>query len=120
MTKTPQIHSEGLIMQQMVIWYNNTYCLATARPNERGIIFHIPNENQHRLIGVGLLPGVSDLIVIHPGITRPLFIEVKDHKGKQSPKQAVFEQRIKALGYTYALVRSLDEFKSLIQNINNS
>lgn len=106
--------SEGLIMQQMVMWYNNTYCLTTARPNERGIIFHIPNENQHRLIGVGLLPGVSDLIVIHPGITRPLFIEVKDHKGKQSPKQAAFEQRIKALGYTYALVRSLDEFKSII------
>lgn len=112
--------SEGLIQQQIVVWYNNTYCLATTHPNRRGVIFHIPNENQHRLIGVGLLPGVSDLIVIHPGIDRPLFIEVKDSKGKQSPKQAAFEQRIKALGYTYEVVRTLDEFKSLIEKVNNS
>ena len=109
--------SEGLIQQQMVMWYNNTYCLATANPNERGVIFHIPNENQHKLIGVGLLPGASDLIVIHPGIDRPLFIEVKDSKGKQSPKQAAFEQRIKALGYTYEVVRSLEEFKNIIAKV---
>jgi len=114
------MQSESKVQQQCVQWYNNTYCLVHHNP--RGLIFHIPNQNQYKLTNIGVLAGVSDLIIILP--TKPneatgqlIFVEVKDNTGKQSDKQRAFECRIDALGYTYAVVRSLEEFKQLIKKL---
>lgn len=63
----------------------------------------------------GLLPGASDLVIIHMGTL--IWVEVKTATGRQSPGQMEFETRVKALGYRYALVRSLDEFKLLIKGL---
>lgn len=63
------------------------------------------------MIAIGMLPGVSDLIVVQPD--RVMFVEVKDYKGLQRPNQIIFEQKVKALGYDYHLVRSLDDFKRI-------
>ena len=104
--------SEAAIQAEIVRWYNNTYCLVHHNP--RGLIFHVPNQNQYKLIGIGVLAGVSDLIVILP-TGRLIFVEVKDDNGKQSDKQRAFELRVDALGYTYAIVRSLEEFKEVIK-----
>lgn len=73
---------------------------------------HVPNEGQQRLVAIGLLPGASDLIVIHFGIV--LFVEVKTETGTQSSKQKEFEQRVILLGLKYFLVRSLADFKNII------
>ena len=62
----------------------------------------------------GLVPGISDLIVVQPN--RCIFIELKLEKGKQQPSQIAFEQKIKALGFEYYMVRSLDEFKVVVAN----
>lgn len=105
--------TEAKIQQEIVMWFNNTHCL---KANEnRSIIFSVPNESttsQHRQHNTGLLRGVSDLIVIHKG--KCLFIEVKTEKGAQSDYQKEFESRIKQNGFEYYLVRSLEQFKSII------
>lgn len=54
----------------------------------------------------------------HSPIVRPsgvcLWVEVKDHKGRQLEAQIIFQERVRALGYTYILVRSLEAFKEAI------
>ena len=60
------------------MWFRNTYCRIGCEP--KCLIFSVPNEGrnvkeQMSKIQTGLLSGVSDLIVILPGIT--LFIEMK-------------------------------------------
>jgi len=60
----------------------------------------------------GLLPGASDLEIIIPGKT--IYVEVKTPRGVQSDEQKEFQQRVESLGFEYHLVRSLEEFKSII------
>lgn len=117
--------SEAKIQGEIYRWYNNTYCLKTNEP--RCLIFSVPNGGTRnhveatQLKATGLLPGVSDLIVIHATyshewglVRRVLFIEVKTETGKQTPQQIEFQERIKALGYDYHVVRSLDQFKAIV------
>ncbi len=115
--------SESRIQFHCVQWYTNTYCLTHHTP--RCLIFTVPNQNQHHLLGLGVLGGVSDLIVIHTTQERIraglsavcLFVEVKTPTGRLSAAQVEFEGRVKALGYTYCVARSLDDFQVLIRAI---
>ena len=113
--------SETRIMQEMVLWYNNKYCLV-SNPN-RCLIAHVPNENQHHLISCGLLSGFSDLILIHktPNISKGVhyYFEVKTETGTQKPKQIEFQKRIEQLGYEYYLVRTKEEFINEVTRIDN-
>ena len=92
--------SESKIQQEIFVWFWNKFCLPKCEPRE--VIFHVPNENQHRLVNIGVLPGVSDLVFTWKG--RHYYCEVKDNKGKQSGNQIKFENHIKAvqgcLGFT--------------------
>jgi len=77
------------------------------------MIFSIPNEGKPDLVRTGLLPGASDLILIH--YPYPIaFLEVKTPTGKQSTAQIEFQEHITSLGYKYHLIRSLIEFKELL------
>jgi len=40
---------------------------------------------------------------------RPIFLECKSEKGKQTPEQKQFESIVKGSGYEYEVVRSLDD-----------
>lgn len=112
--------TEARIQQQCFIHYQNTYCLPQHKP--RCIIWHVANENAQRLMSIGLLAGVSDLVIIHAieGMTQGVhvYIEVKTPKGKQSPAQVDFMRRIEALGYEYHVVRSVESFVELISLLN--
>jgi hypothetical protein len=105
--------SEDYIQNQIVIWFTNNYCL--PKHNPRWIIFSVPNgglrnkKEAKRLKDTGLLPGVSDLIVVGPNQT--VFFEVKRPGKTQSPEQIDFQSRVEALGFKYILVRSLEDFK---------
>lgn len=77
----------------------------------------IPNEakgrsavGQMQLIAMGLRPGASDMVVILPE-GKVVWVEVKDEKGDQSPAQVKFEARVKELGHTYIVVRSIEELQ---------
>jgi hypothetical protein len=108
--------SEGKIQQEIVMWFNNNYCLKSHSP--RCSIFSVPNEGrnvseQMYKKTLGMKTGVSDLIVLIP--QRCIFIEVKTEIGKQSDKQKEFETTVKNLGFEYIVVRSLEEFKQRIK-----
>ena len=107
--------SESRIQQEIVMWFRNKYCLLHSEP--RCAIFSVPNEGknakeQASKIQTGLMAGVSDLIVLLPN--KVLFIEVKDEKGMQKPKQIDFEKTVGNLGFPYYLVRSLEDFQKII------
>lgn len=109
--------TESKIQQEIYQWFQNTYCLKHHSP--RGMILSIPNGGTRNkmeaitLKATGLLPGASDLIVITPN-GKILFIELKTEKGVQSDVQKDFESRVSALGYEYHVVKSLEQFKSII------
>tara|TARA_R110002012_G_scaffold264832_1_gene448221 strand:- start:35 stop:343 length:309 start_codon:yes stop_codon:yes gene_type:complete len=102
----------------MVVWFRNSY---QRKGVDKGIIFSVPNERaggymaMKDLLLTGLLSGVSDLIVVLEG--KVLFVEVKNSIGKQSPKQKLFQSQIENLGFQYHLVRTLDEFKKVINEV---
>lgn len=109
---------------QIYQYYNNNYCLSTMKP--RSLIFSVPNGGYRNPIEAqqmkasGTLPGVSDLIIVHAVEGKePIiaFVEVKTEKGKLSPVQEQFKQRVADLGLIYSVVRSLDEFKLLISTL---
>ena len=106
--------TESKIQQEIVIWYNNNYCLKNHSPQHT--IFSVPNESKSKKetlqkMAIGMRAGVSDLIILQPNKT--IFVEVKTEIGKQSPKQKEFENIVKNLGFEYYLVRSLEEFKKI-------
>lgn len=68
-------------------------------------------------LALGRIKGVSDLIYISP--TGVCFIEMKTPQGTQQPEQREWEQKIKRRGYKYFIVRSLEEFKLLIDALNS-
>jgi len=108
--------TESKLQQEIYQWFQNTYCLKHHEP--RLCIFSVPNGGTRNkleaitLKSTGLLPGVSDLIVILPN--KVLFIELKTETGIQSQVQKDFEERVAKLGQEYYLVQSLEQFKALI------
>lgn len=102
--------TEARIQQEIFQYYWNNYCLPKHRYRE--FIFHVPNENQHKLTNIGVVSGVADLVLSFKG--EVIFVEVKDDKGRQSPKQLKFQEQVTQAGFNYAIVRSLIQFVDLI------
>lgn len=102
-------HSEAHIQADICKWLQ-----------DNGIyFFSVANEaagrsavKQMQLVTMGLRSGVSDLVVLLPG--RVIFIEVKDEKGKQSPAQIKFQQKVENLFFEYYLVRSVNAVSAIL------
>lgn len=83
------------------------------------LFFSVPNESitsgktgkdfgrAINLKKMGVLPGVSDLVIGHNG--KMYCLEVKNENGKQSTRQKNFEQWCAECGIPYVLVRSVDD-----------
>lgn len=115
-----QSKTESKIQQECFQWFFNAYCLKASVP--RCYMFSVPNEGssakeQMYKKMLGMRSGVSDMIVLLPN--KVLFIEFKDEKGKQSDNQIEFEQIVTDLGFDYYLVRSLEQFKKIIETHGN-
>ena len=92
------------------------YCLKHHKPQL--IMFSVPNEGkdlreQLKKKATGLMKGVSDTVIVFPN--KVVFCEFKDLKGKQRPDQKLFQDKIILLGHDYWIVRSIKEFKELIE-----
>ena len=61
---------------------------------------------------MGLLPGTSDIVIIHKGLAYCL--EVKKPGGKQSKNQKLFEKNILAADGKYEIVYSLDDCTNIL------
>jgi len=92
------------------------------RPDLRGRVFAINNNSQNSIKGalnksMGVLPGVADMAFIRNN-GAILWIEWKTPKGSQSKQQIEWERTITQLGHEYVIVRSEDEFLSVIDKYN--
>lgn len=105
-----------------VQWFNLQY------RDLRGLLFAVPNGGARskatagKLKAEGVVPGVSDLILLVPRFKKcvhdigwsntihGLCIEMKTAKGKQSPEQKAWQEKVWAQGYDYAVCRSFDDF----------
>jgi hypothetical protein len=84
------------------------------------LIFHVPNGGNRNIAEaqkfkrMGVLPGVADFIMALPGVV--VAIELKDHGGKQSANQILFQSRWEGLGHKYEVARSLTHFQEIIES----
>jgi len=113
---------ESKIQQDIVTWFNNTYCLKHHKP--RYLIYSIPNgipvklqpEIMARALDLlnktGMLKGASDLEIRTDKLT--INVEVKA-KTDQSTSQIEFQNRLEDLGGIYIIVYSLEDFKQKIK-----
>ena len=131
------MQDESNIQAECYRWYHNTYCLKHHSP--KGVMWSTPNEAVSTMVGVlksvgitvpnkvvsrvsmylrsmGLSKGVSDTTVILP-TGQIIFVEFKTPVGKQSPEQVEFESTITNLGHPYFVVRSLEEFKGVVERL---
>lgn len=109
---------EGRIQSSCVAWFWNTY------PQYRELYFCVPNENAREdsnastgaiRRSMGVVKGVSDTILFLPrGGYHALCIEMKTETGRQSDAQRLWQSKVEAQGFRYEVVRSLEEFKRLI------
>jgi hypothetical protein len=67
-----------------------------------------------RLKAMGVLAGVPDLMVLLPP-ARLLLIEVKGPRGRVSPEQQAFARDALAMGFPFAVVRSIDETRAALR-----
>ena len=114
MTTTPPLLSEARLQSDCFLWFHNSF------PAQRQMLFHVQNKARNAIEGnkfksMGVVRGVSDLILILPG--RVVFIELKVGDGKQSPEQVAFEYKVLSRGHTYWVIRSLVEFQSLVTEL---
>jgi hypothetical protein len=99
--------SENAIQQECIMWFRFTYL--------GKIIYHIPNENQHRKTNIGVLAGIPDLhIPYKSGEYNSLYIEMKTDKGKLSEKQIKIHSKLKDAGNAVEVCRSVEEFKEIV------
>ena len=102
--------TEAQLQQSIIIWFRNNYQM-----NGKGLIFSVANESTYKnktFKNTGTMAGVSDLIVVLPNKT--IFVELKTETGIQSDKQKIFESKIKELNQEYYLIRSLEQFKTIL------
>lgn len=127
--------SESSIQQSAFLWLNNNYGLKHHSPRLK--MFSVSNESIllmasilksyrvpesivnkatalsiDKMKAMGMVNGVSDTIVVLPNKT--LFCEFKVQDGRQSDKQKEFQQIVTDLGQEYHVVRSLEQFKEII------
>ena len=107
--------SEDALQQKCYYWFWNNY------PLLRGCLFSVPNGGLRTKRGgkklnlTGLYSGVSDLILMHK--TKTYLIELKTETGSQKPNQKAWQKIIEAQGFNYFIIRSLEDFKRLINCI---
>lgn len=84
-------------------------------PNESLVmvltIFKVPKKICYQIVSffkkMGLLPGVSDIVIIWKG--KAYFMEVKTDSGTQSQDQVRFEHNVNKAGCEYTVVRSVGD-----------
>ena len=84
-------------------------------------VFAIPNGGRRdavtgaKLKAEGVTAGAADLIILLP-IGNVLFVEVKTAKGRQSPEQKAFQERVESLGFNYVIWRSVEDAEKFINS----
>lgn len=113
-TRVPKSYKylEAGLQFECVAWFRQTY------PALELLLFHIPNEGRRnvrqgarwRLLGG--VSGVADLCLLSP--KGAIFLELKAPKGRVSDAQKEWRRAVTIAGYSYHVVRALDDFKEIV------
>ena len=103
--------SEDKLHQDCFVWFHNTY------PPMRGLLCYNLNNSKNRIDGArnkakGLIAGRSDMVLYYKSTA--FMIEFKTSDGSQSAGQKEWQWLITSNGFQYHIIRSLEEFQSLI------
>lgn len=108
-------HIEETTQEHCVRWFSLQY------PEYATLLHHSPNGGARnpregaRFKRMGTRAGFPDLVFLLPRGGHPyLCIEFKTDKGRQSDTQREYQRAVESVGGLYALVRSFDEFYTLI------
>lgn len=125
------IRSEHALQASCVDWFRYQYA------DQSALLFAIPNGGARNAITgaflkkEGVVAGVADLFYAMPHmmsakvsskgktIHHGCFIEMKLPHGRLSKPQQYFARRITEVGYRYEVIRTLDEFITLVRWIND-
>lgn len=107
--------TEGKIQQNIYVWFHNTY------PHLRGLLCYNLNNSKNKIDGAlnkskGLQAGRADMVLYYN--SKAYMIELKTAKGTQSEDQIKWQKQIESNGFEYHIIRSLDEFKAFINNLD--
>lgn len=116
-------HEELKIQHDCVKYLHSLGIFCHSVPNEAGGRSQIM---QSQLVAAGLVSGVADLIVWWPTppfrLPLPMFyvpsigyVEVKTKAGRQTASQKAFQKKCVESGIEYAVVRSLEDMKKLVE-----
>lgn len=116
------------ILQKQIVQYLRQICpsvIVAASMNGMPIFAKNAAVYVKHQKAMGMLPGDCDLRLHWLGdsyfphnpttLPRTLFLEIKSPKGKPSPNQIDIMTRLTAMGFPCELVRSFDEFLSIIK-----
>lgn len=112
-------HPEADLQKACVDWFRRQY------PKHWRMLFAVPNGGSRNkaeavsLLGQGVVPGVSDLILLEArGGYGALCIELKTtRKGsKQSDKQEAWQRDAESFGNKYVVVRTFEEFEKAVND----
>jgi len=110
--------NEDRLQQECYMWFHNTY------PEQRGLLCYNLNNSRNKVAGainrsLGLQAGRPDLTYYTPS-GKAVFIEMKTPTGVQSPEQKKYQKKVESFGYSYQIIRTFVEFKSLILTIQDN
>jgi len=110
------MESEAKIQHSCVMWFDKEF------PEYRGLFYHNylnpPNAIQGQILkGLGLKKGVPDMFLALPiNGKHGLYIEMKNEKGTLQKEQIKYKALLQKVGYNWELCRSLNQFKTIINN----
>lgn len=110
-----QTLSEIQIQAQCFSWLWNSY------PETRRCFFHVPNGGKRspieaaQLKASGVVAGIPDMLFVWKGNMHAF--EFKDDKGRVSEAQVLVHQAWTLQGFKTEIVRSLEQFQTLIHEI---
>lgn len=109
------MNTEERLQHDIVMTFN------MLRPNYRACLFHIDNNSSNIITGsrkksLGVVPGVSDLVLLPPS-GKIVLIELKTETGALSKHQRWFRDIVVSLGYRYEVIRSVQEFVKLLNEV---
>jgi len=109
--------SEERIQASCYTWFHNTF------PDYRGLLCYNLNNSANAIQGnknkaMGVQAGRADFTFYFKG--RAYFIEMKTPKGKQQEVQKNWMIQMLNHGFEYHIIRTKEDFKTLINNITNA
>lgn len=110
-------YNEEKLQAACVRWFDLQF------PTQAFLLHHSPNGGARTpyegaaFKRMGTRAGFPDLILLVPRGGCPfLCIEMKSDKGRQRETQRLYQRMVEGVGARYEVVRSFDEFKTLIEN----